>query len=139
MSDPITVTLVNPDIVLMSRPESPAMVHGELPRDADPRLEALWAHPDRLKGDAHVERGADGDVAVATIMEPVPMELRVVLGLPPEKAEGMERRPSARVMGDPDEGARMAGRNDFRTGGVRGLWLELGIVLPNATTEPLRA
>ena len=43
------------------------------------------------------------------------------------------------VMMYPDEESRMAGLNDFRTGGVRGLWAELGIVLPHATTDPLRA
>lgn len=138
MSEPITVHLANPDIVLMQRPESPAMVHGELARDADPRLDVLWEYPDRPKGTAHVETGPDGDVAVAHITEPVEMELRVVIELPDEKAEGMRRRPSAMVMIYPDEESRMAGLNDFRTGGVRGLWLQLGIVLPHATTDPLR-
>lgn len=139
MSEPITVNLVNPDIVLMSRPESPAMVHGELARDADPRLDVLWDHPDRLKGTAEVVRTDEGDVAVAHITEPVEMDLRVVIGLPPEKAEGMARRPSAMVMIYPDEESRMAGLNDFRSGGVRGHWVQMGIVLPNAVTDPLRA
>ena len=139
MSDVVTINLVNPDIILMARPESPAMVHGEIARDADARLEPLWVHPDRPKGTAWVERGPDGDVAVAQITEPIEIELRVLLDLPPEKAEGMVRRPSAMIMIYPDEEARMAGLNDFRTGGVRGFWTQLGIVLPHATTDPLRA
>ncbi len=139
MSDVVTITLENPDIILMARPESPAMVHGEIARDLDPRLDPLWDHPKRPVGTAWVERGPDGDVAVAQITEPIEIELRVILGLPPEKAAGMERRPSAMVMMYPDEESRMAGLNDFRTGGVRGLWAELGIVLPHATTDPLRA
>ena len=139
MSEPITVHLQNPDIVLMQRPESPAMVHGELPRDADPRLDVLWEYADRPKGTARVERGPEGTVAVADITEPVEIQLRVVIDLPEDRAEGMERRPSAMVMIYPDEESRMAGLNDFRTGGVRGLWLQLGIVLPHATTDPLRA
>ena len=139
MSDVVTITLQNPDIILMSRPESPAMVHGEVPRDIDPRLDALWDHPDRPKGTAWVERGPDGDVAVAQITDPIELEVRVAIGLPPEKAEGMKRRPSAMIMIYPDEESRVAGLNDFRTGGVRALWLQLGIVLPQASTDPLRA
>jgi hypothetical protein len=139
MSDVVTINLENPDIILMARPESPAMVHGQVARDVDPRLDPLWEHEKRPKGTAWVERGPDGDIAVAQITEPIEIELRVHIDLPPEKAEGMVRRPAAMVMIYADEESRMAGLNDFRTGGVRGLWAELGIVLPHATTDPLRA
>ncbi len=138
MSDPIILNLRNPAIVLMRRPESPAMVHGEVPRDADPRLDPLWEHGERPKGTARVERGPDGDRVVAHITEPIEIELHVVLGLPPEQAAGMERRPSVIVMIYPDEESRLAGLSDFRSGGVRAAWLTLGIVLPNATTDSLR-
>ncbi len=138
MSNPVMLNLRNPDIILMSRPESPALVHGEIPRDADPRLDPLWDHGELPKGTARVERGPDGDVVIANITEPIAIEVHVVLGLPPEKAAGMERRPSAMVMMYPDEKARIAGLRDFRTGGARAEWLTLGIVLPNATTDSLR-
>ena len=38
------------------------------------------------------------------------------------------------VMIYPDDEARAAGLSDFRTGGVRGDWVRLGIVLPIAMT-----
>ena len=43
------------------------------------------------------------------------------------------------VMIYPDADTRMAGLSDFRTGGVRGDWYVLGIVLPIATTDALRS
>ena len=46
---------------------------------------------------------------------------------------------SAMVMIYPDDDARGAGLSDFRTGGVRGDWVRLGIILPIATTDPLRS
>ena len=138
MSESITLYLGNPDIILMRRPESPALVHGQIPPDAHAMLVALWDAEDRPKGTASVERGEEGLVAVATITSPIEIDLRVVLDLPPDKAAGLERRPSAMVMIYPDEESRMAGLNDFRSGGARGDWLRLGIVLPQATTDPLR-
>lgn len=139
MSDePIRLTLDNPDIILMQRPESPALVHGGIDRDAHPGLAPLWDDADGTKGTARVER-RDGElVAIASITAPVEVEMEVVLGLPEELAAGLERRPSALVMMYPDDETRAAGLSDFRTGGVRGDWYVLGIVLPNATTDPLR-
>ena len=98
MSESITLYLGNPDIILMRRPESPALVHGQIAPDAHAMLVALWDAEDRPKGTASVERGEEGLVAVATITSPIEIDLRVVLDLPPEKAAGLERRPSAMVM-----------------------------------------
>lgn len=139
MSDePIRLTLENPDIILMQRPESPALVHGRVDRDAHVGLAALWDDADGTKGTARVERRGDDLVAVASITAPVEVEMEVVLGLPDDLAAGLERRPSALVMIYPDDETRLAGLSDFRTGGVRGDWYVLGIVLPNATTDALR-
>ncbi|MBM3664640.1 MAG: hypothetical protein FJW92_02440 [Actinobacteria bacterium] len=139
MSDePIRLALQNPDIILMQRPESPALVHGRVARDAHPGLAPLWDDADGTKGTARVERRGDDLVATASITAPVEAEMEVVLGLPDALAAGLERRPSALVMIYPDDDARAAGVSDFRTGGVRGDWYVLGIVLPNATTDPLR-
>ena len=68
MSDePIRVQLDNPDIILMQRPESPALVHGQLARDAHPGLEPLWDDADGTKGNARVERrGEDPPLRVTT-------------------------------------------------------------------------
>ena len=139
MSDePIRLSLENPDIILMQRPESPALVHGHVDRDAHPGLAPLWDDADGTRGTARVERRGDDVVAIASITVPVEVEMEVVLGLPEELAAGLERRPSALVMIYPDDETRAAGLSDFRTGGVRGDWYVLGIVLPNATTDALR-
>lgn len=138
MSDAIHLALESPDIILMQRPESPALVHGRVAPDAHAALAALWADEDGPKGTARVERRGGDVVAVASITSPIVAELEVVLGLPDELAAGLERRPSAMVMMYPDDEARAAGLSDFRTGGVRGDWVRLGIILPNATTDPLR-
>jgi len=58
--------------------------------------------------------------------------------MPDELAAGLGRRPTAMVMMYPDDHARAAGLSDFRTGGVRGDWVRLGIVLPLASTDALR-
>lgn len=139
MSEPIRLVLGNPDIILMQRPESPALVHGSIARDADPALAPLWADVDGPRGTARIERRGDDTVAIAAITEPVEVDLEVVLDLPDELAAGLERRPSAMVMIYPDDEARAAGLSDFRTGGVRGDWVRLGIILPNASTDALRA
>jgi hypothetical protein len=139
MSDPILLNLENPDIILMQRPESPALVHGRIAPDAHPALTALWADADGPRGTARVERRGSDVVALATITTPIAADIEVVLGLPDELAAGLERRPTAMVMIYPDDEARAAGLSDFRTGGVRGDWVRLGIILPNATTDPLRA
>jgi hypothetical protein len=139
MSDPIRLTLENPDIILMQRPESPALVHGRVAADAHASLAPLWADADGPRGTARVERRGADIVAVASITAPVTADIEVVLGLPDELAAGLERRPTAMVMIYPDDDARAAGLSDFRTGGVRGDWVRLGIILPNATTDPLRA
>ncbi len=136
--DVIRLVLDNPDIILMQRPESPALVHGRVDRDAHEALAPLWDDVDGTKGTARVERRGDEIVAVASLTAPVEVDLEVVLGLPDELSAGMERRPSALVMIYPDDDARAAGLSDFRTGGVRGDWYVLGIVLPNASTDPLR-
>jgi hypothetical protein len=86
-----------------------------------------------------IERRGDATVCVASITAPVEMALEVELGLPDELAAGLERRPSAMVMIYPDDEARGAGLSDFRTGGVRGDWVRLGIILPIASTDSLRA
>ena len=137
-NEPIRLALENPDIILMQRPESPALVHGRIDREAHPALAALWDDADGTRGTARVERRGDDVVAVASITTPVEVEMEVVLGLPEELAAGLERRPSALVMIYPDDDTRAAGLSDFRTGGVRGDWYVLGIVLPNATTDALR-
>lgn len=140
MSDaPLGLALEAPDIILMQRPESPALVHGRVDPATYPELAPLWEDEDGPKGSARVER-VDGDhVCIASITSPVQMDLEVVLGLPADLAAGLERRPSAMVMIYPDDDARAAGLSDFRTGGVRGDWVRLGIILPIATTDPLRA
>jgi hypothetical protein len=139
MPDVIRLSLEAPDIILMQRPESPALVHGRIARHAHPDLAPLWADEDGPKGTARVERRSADVVAVAHIIAPIEVEVEVVLGLPAEQAAGLERRPSAMIMIYPDDDARAAGLSDFRTGGVRGDWVRLGIILPNATTDPLRA
>ena len=140
MSDePIRLVLENPDIILMQRPESPALVHGRVDRDAHPGLAPLWDDAERTKGTARVERRGADLVAIASITVPVEVDMEVALDLPDELAAGLERRPSALVMIYPDDEARAAGLSDFRTGGVRGDWYVRGIVLPNATTDPLRS
>jgi len=138
-NEPIRVQLDNPDIILMQRPESPALVHGQLARDAHPGLEPLWDDADGTKGTARVERRGEDLVAIASMTAPIEVEMEVVLGLPDELAAGLERRPSAMVMIYPDADTRMAGLSDFRTGGVRGDWYVLGIVLPIANTDALRS
>ncbi len=137
-AQPIRIALENPDIILMQRPESPALVHGRVDPSALPELQPLWDDEDGPKGTARVERRDGGHVCVASITTPVEMEIEVTLGLPDDLAAGMERRPSAMVMIYPDDDARGAGLSDFRTGGVRGDWVRLGIILPIATTDPLR-
>ncbi len=122
----------------MQRPESPALVHGRLDPAASPALAALWDDEDGPVGTAVVERRGDDLVCAASISAPVEIELEVVLGLPAEQAAGLERRPTALVMIYPDDDARAAGLSDFRTGGVRGDWVRLGIVLPFAPTDALR-
>ncbi len=139
MSDPIRLSLENPDIILMQRPESPALVHGRVAPDAHPALAALWADADGPRGSARVERRGADIVAIAALTAPMEADVEVILGLPDELAAGLERRPNAMVMIYPDDEARAAGLADFRTGGVRGDWVRLGIILPNATTDPLRA
>ena len=139
MSEPIRLSLETPDIILMQRPESPALVHGGVARDAHPGLEPLWEDTDGPRGTARVERRGDDVVAVASLTTPVEVQLEVALGLPDELAAGLERRPTALVMMYPDDESRAAALSDFRTGGVRGDWVSLGIVLPIATTDPLRA
>lgn len=139
MSDPILLSLENPDIILMQRPESPALVHGRVEPDAHPLLAALWADAEGPRGSARVERRGADVVVIAAISAPIEADVEVVLGLPDDLAAGLERRPTAMVMIYPDDEARAAGLSDFRTGGVRGDWVRLGIILPNATTDPLRA
>jgi len=138
-NEPIRVQLDNPDIILMQRPESPALVHGQLARDAHPGLAPLWDDADGTKGTARVERRGEDLVAIASMTAPIEVEMEVVLGLPDDLAAGLERRPSAMVMIYPDDESRAAGLSDFRTGGVRGDWVRLGIILPIASTDALRA
>ncbi len=135
---PIRLVLEAPDIILMQRPESPALVHGRIDPQSHPALAPLWADEDGPKGSAAVERAGDDLVCRASITAPVEVEIEVVLGLPDEQAQGLERRPTAMVMIYPDDDARAAGLSDFRTGGVRGDWVRLGIVLPFASTDALR-
>ncbi len=136
---PSRLVLEAPDIILMQRPESPALVHGRIDPGAFPGLEALWADEDGPTGSARIER-RDGELlCVASLTSPVETEVEVVLGLPDDLAAGLERRPTALVMIYPDDDARAAGLSDFRTGGVRGDWVRLGIVLPFAPTDALRA
>lgn len=139
VSDPVLLELENPGIILMQRPESPALVHGCISEDVHPALAALWADEDGPRGSARIERRGAKTVAVASITVPIEAEVEVVLGLPDDLAAGLERRPSALIMIYPDDASRAAGLSDFRTGGVRGDWVRLGIILPNATTDPLRA
>ena len=139
MDEPLHLTLDAPDIILMQRPESPALVHGRINAESHPALQALWDDEDGPKGSARVERDDGRIVCRAAIETPVVMDMVVDLALPEELAAGLERRPSAMVMIYPDDDARAAGLGDFRTGGVRGDWVRLGIVLPIATTDPLRA
>ncbi|MGB0731325.1 MAG: hypothetical protein ACPGRF_04025 [Miltoncostaeaceae bacterium] len=139
MDEPLRLTLDAPDIILMQRPESPALVHGRINAGSHSALQALWDDEDGPKGSARVERDSGRIVCRAAIDTPVLMEVVVDLALPEELAAGLERRPSAMVMIYPDDDARAAGLSDFRTGGVRGDWVRLGIVLPIATTDPLRA
>lgn len=136
---PIRLVLEAPDIILMQRPESPALVHGRIDPQAHPGLAPLWADEDGPKGSAVVERVGDELVCRASITAPVEVAVEVVLGLPAEQALGLERRPTAMVMMYPDDDARAAGLSDFRTGGVRGDWVRLGIVLPFAPTDALRS
>ncbi len=136
--DPLRIALVAPDIILMQRPESPALVHGRVDAAAHPGLAPLWDDEDGPKGSARVERRGGEVVCVASLTAPVEMVIEVVLGLPDDRAAGLERRPSAMVMVYPDDECRAAGLADFRTGGVRGDWVRLGIILPSATTEPLK-
>jgi hypothetical protein len=137
--EPLRIRLENPDIILMQRPESPALVHGRVDPSAHPALAPLWDDEDGPKGAAVIERRGDATVCVASITAPVEMALEVELALPDELAAGLERRPSAMVMIYPDDEARGAGLSDFRTGGVRGDWVRLGIILPIASTDSLRA
>ena len=139
MDEPLRLTLEASDIILMQRPESPALVHGRINAGSHPALQALWSDEDGPKGSARVERDDGRIVCRAAIDTPVVMDMVVDLALPEELAAGLERRPSAMVMIYPDDDARAAGLGDFRTGGVRGDWVRLGIVLPIATTDPLRA
>ena len=139
MDEPLHLTLDAPDIILMQRPESPALVHGRINAGSHPALQALWNDEDGPKGSARVERDDGRIVCRAAIDTPVVIGMVVDLALPEELAAGLERRPSAMVMIYPDDDARAAGLGDFRTGGVRGDWVRLGIVLPIATTDPLRA
>lgn len=136
---PLRLVLEAPDIILMQRPESPALVHGRIDPGEYPGLAPLWADEDGPKGSAAVERTGDELVCRASITAPVELALEVVLGLPDEQARGLERRPTAMVMIYPDDDARAAGLSDFRTGGVRGDWVRLGIVLPFASTDALRS
>lgn len=136
---PIRLVLEAPDIILMQRPESPALVHGRIDPAAHPGLASLWADEDGPKGSAVVERMGDELVCHASLTAPVEVTLEVVLGLPHEEAQGLERRPTAMVMIYPDDDARAAGLSDFRTGGMRGDWVRLGIVLPFASTDALRS
>lgn len=138
-TDPLRIALATPDIILMQRPASPALVHGGVDPAAHPELAPLWDDEDGPKGTARVERRGDALICVASVTAPVEMDLEVELGLPDELAAGLERRPSAMVMIYPDDEARAAGLSDFRTGGVRGDWVRLGIILPIATTDALRA
>lgn len=137
-TDPIRLVLEAPDIILMQRPESPALVHGRVEPSAHPALAPLWDDEDGPKGSAVVERAGDHLVCRASLTAPVEMDIEVELGLPDEQAQGLERRPTAMVMIYPDDDARAAGLSDFRTGGVRGDWVRLGIVLPFAPTDALR-
>ena len=139
MDEPLRLTLDAPDIILMQRPESPALVHGRINAGSHSALQGLWDDEDGPKGSARVERDDGRIVCRAAIDTPVVMDMVVDLALPEELAAGLERRPSAMVMIYPDDDARAAGLSDFRTGGVRGDWVRLGIVLPIATTDPLRA
>lgn len=136
--DPIRITLDAPDIILMQRPESPALVHGRIDPRAYPGLEHLWADEDGPTGTAVIQSRDGALVCSARITAPVEVQLEVLLGLPDEQAAGLERRPTALVMIYPDDDARAAGLSDFRTGGVRGDWVRLGIVLPFAPTDALR-
>lgn len=138
-TEPLHLVLQTPDIILMQRPESPALVHGRIDPAAHPELAPLWDDEDGPKGTAIVERRGDVVVCAASITAPVEMKVDVELGLPDELAAGLERRPSAMVMIYPDDDARAAGLSDFRTGGVRGDWVRLGIILPIAGTDALRA
>ena len=137
MDELLRLTLEASDIILMQRPESPALVHGRINAGSHPALQALWDDEDGPKGSARVERDDGRIVCRAAIETPVAVEMVVDLALPDELAAGLERRPSAMVMIYPDDDARAAGLSDFRTGGVRGDWVRLGIVLPIATTDPL--
>ena len=138
-TEPLHLVLQTPDIILMQRPESPALVPGRIDPAAHPELAPLWDDQDGPKGTAVVERRGDVVVCTASITAPVEMQIDVELGLPDELAAGLERRPSAMVMIYPDDDARAAGLSDFRTGGVRGDWVRLGIILPIAGTDALRA
>jgi hypothetical protein len=136
---PLRLVLEAPDIILMQRPESPALVHGRIDPASVPGLEALWADEDGPKGTAVIERRGGDLLCAASLTAPVQMDVEVVLGLPDDLAAGLERRPTALVMIYPDDESRAAGLSDFRTGGVRGDWVRLGIVLPFAPTDALRA
>lgn len=138
-TEPLRIVLENPDIILMQRPESPALVHGRVDPAVHPGLAPLWADEDGPKGTAHVERRDGALVCAASLTAPVEMLLDVEIGLPDELAAGLERRPSAMVMIYPDDDSRAAGLSDFRTGGVRGDWVRLGIILPIASTDALRS
>lgn len=135
----LRLVLEAPDIILMQRPESPALVHGRLDPATYPALAPLWDDGDGPRGVARVEMAGGDHVCVASITAPVEIDLEVLLGLPAPQAAGLVRRPSAMVMIYPDDDARAAGLSDFRTGGVRGDWVRMGIILPIATTDPLRA
>lgn len=137
-NEPLRIALENADIILMQRPESPALVHGRVDPHAHAELAPLWEDEDGPKGSAVVERRGGALVCAASITAPVDLALEVDLGLPAERAAGLERRPSAMVMIYPDDDARAAGLSDFRTGGVRGDWVRLGIILPIASTDALR-
>ncbi len=132
------VRLEDSSIILMSRPESPALVHGRLAGDAHPALAALYADEDGPKGEAVVVREGGQVIARVHLTAPLALDLDVILGLSDDEVSGLERRPSAMVMIYPDDDCRAAGLADFRSGGVRGDWVRLGIVLPNASTDALR-
>lgn len=133
------VILEDASIILMSRPESPALVHGRLAADAHPALAALYTDEDGPTGQAVVVRENGQVIARAHLATPVVLDLDVIIGLTDDEASGLERRPSAMVMIYPDDDCRAAGLADFRSGGVRGDWVRLGIILPNASTDALRA
>ncbi len=137
-SEIVRLQLEGGDVILMKRPESPALVHGRIALDAHPALGPLWEAEKGAKGTARVERRDGRLICIAALTEPVVLDVEVILDLPDHMAAGLERRPWALVMMYADDEARAAGLADFRTGGARGHWTSLGVVLPFASTDPLR-